>query len=617
MASTQETHHGTAEEDPREPPCQTVPQSPALSSQGGRPQIAYLRAVALSLQPSPSDVFTSTPLPDLAWASPATPLPSVPSSTAVQHIPSHDVLSPTSSPAGVTYVPDVTTNLTAGHLDPCLVDSSALAVSMPFRDRRGGDGRSALLAFHTFIAIIVMLGSSGCLVPTDYSEATRLTWTIASRFGVEHSFSPVSLHDRWSLISSLANSVHPYFVFYRAFTPRRGPLGVSSVAGSIFGDAELCHAHAISGAIRRLRSINAIDRPPPLMAGDWSMGDIFRRWPPAVATELASFAWPIDTLDEFRRLLRCPLASPVAIMGCEFTSAVREAYSRAHGRVAISVDTRASLIPGPHSILDLTEVLMLKVWLDAYLFPPCTHQVLSDTRASGAKRLDGRTFWGISFFLFCWSVVAHRVRVEQPNTIIPQFIFQPSQRLRPCDAGDADSKPINLYERGWGPLELLATPVDALSGHRSLRDFDNADARDRWRSSWARFPCLCLLIVALSQAQLALDAGLRWCWRRADDATSCDCDDPEAVWGVEPPEDVTPSFLTLMEAFAVAWYRAGYPVPADYLNGKPASTSAEQRAYQSRRGAGDGRRIAGVVPVSLLNSIGGASRHLALLGGET
>ena len=218
------------------------------------------------------------------------------------------------------------------------------------------------------------------------------------------------------------------------------------------------------------------------------MGDIFRRWPPDIALELASFAWPIVSVAEFKRLLGCRKARPVAIMGCEFTGATRDAYSSAHRRVAISVDERHSLVPGPHAAIELTLVLHLAVWLDALLFPPCTHQVLSDTRAGSAKRHDGRTFWGIAFFIYCWCVVAYRARIEQPNTIIPEFVMRPSQRLRPCDVGDADTKPINLYERGWGAVPLLRRPVAGASGHYSLRDFKNADERDRWRSSWARFP---------------------------------------------------------------------------------------------------------------------------------
>jgi len=225
---------------------------------------------------------------------------------------------------------------------------------------------------------------------------------------------------------------------------------------------------------------------------------------------------------------------------------------------------------------------------------------LSDTRAGSAKRHDGRTFWGIAFFIYCWCVVAYRARIEQPNTIIPEFVMRPSQRLRPCDVGDADTKPINLYERGWGAVPLLRRPVAGASGHYSLRDFKNADERDRWRSSWARFPALCAAIVVLTALQLEADALLCWGWRgTGSEGVSCDADECDAVWGLPPPPSMAPSFTAMMEHFAVAWYKAGYPVPYDYLNGRPVPTSEEDRRYQSQRGVGHGRRIAGVVPISL------------------
>ena len=95
----------------------------------------------------------------------------------------------------------------------------------------------------------------------------------------------------------------------------------------------------------------------------------------------------------------------------------------------------------------LMYVLLLQHWRDAYLFPPCTHHVLSDTRARSAKEGDGRAFWGIAFFIYCWCVSADRVMVEQPDTIISDFYLQPTQSLRACDVGDPDSKPINLFCR--------------------------------------------------------------------------------------------------------------------------------------------------------------------------
>ena len=477
------------------------------------------------------------------------------------------------------------------------VDARVEAARSPFlRGRSDQSPHDALAAFEMLISIVLSLGASSLLPPSltpsdlDRRENVRLTECIAARFGVRVAsrMGPRNclcpLVKRWQWLLELSRHPAERLIFH--CSPVEPP--------------PHCYATVLSGAVAWLRGRSSVARPPPLVAGDWCLADIFCRWPPELARELASFSWPLTSLDEFKRLLGCRWASPVAIVGCEFTGAVRDAYSRMHGRVAISVDSRHSLVAGPHAVLDLADVLMLRVWLDAFIFPPCTHQVLSDTRSGSSKRSDGRSFWGIGFFIFCWCVVAHRVRVEQPNTIIPDYLFHPTQRLRPCDAGDPDVKPINLYERGWGPLALLSTPVAAASGHRRLQDFDSAEDRDRWRSSWQRFPLLCVLVVTLSQQQLDDDAALDWRWRRMGPAGEpCDEHDADAIWGLPPPVGGAPDFLSVMETFAVAWYWAGLPVPADYLNGRPHPTSEVQRCYQSTRGHGHGLRLNGVIPHSL------------------
>ena len=217
------------------------------------------------------------------------------------------------------------------------------------------------------------------------------------------------------------------------------------------------HAASLAGAIWWLASGGgvAIGRLPPLTAGDWPFSDIRDAWPAEVGRELASFAWPIESETELHRLMSLPNAAPVAVMGGEFTAACRRRYTARYRRVAISVDKRHSLVPGLHVRLDLRLVLMLCVWHDAFLFPPCTHQVLSDTNSREAKRLDGRTFWGVAFFIYCWCARARRLLVEQPATLIPDLYLEPTQSIRPCDvavgaggAHDEDNKPVYLFERG-------------------------------------------------------------------------------------------------------------------------------------------------------------------------
>lgn len=283
------------------------------------------------------------------------------------------------------------------------------------------------------------------------------------------------------------------------------------------------------------------------------------------ARELSTFDWPVTSERELARLLSCEHAAPTSLVGCEFTGAVREELTRVSGEVVLSVDLRASGCPGVHAILDLREVAGARCWRSVYVFPPCYHQTLSDTTAREAKLRDGRAFWGCTFMIWCWCIeVTRGVLVEQPDTCIPDFFLQPTQRILPSYVGDADGKPINLYCRGRAPV-AVSSFARALARHKRPRDFGNARERDEYRSSWLRFPHLVAAVVAAGQVE------------------------------VGPARAV--SYLEQVELFAAAWYDRGLSVPSDYLNADARPSSLEACDYQKRRGRGDGRSVHGVVPL--------------------
>ena len=294
------------------------------------------------------------------------------------------------------------------------------------------------------------------------------------------------------------------------------------------------------------------------------------RWPPEMAAELSTFHWPLSSEDEVRRLLLgTRLSRPRDVVVGEFTAAVRDANERLHGVLTLSIDLRASLTPGAHVCLDARLVIpMVPRWHRFYGFPPCTHQTLSDTTSREAKQLDGRMFWGIAFFIWLWCANAAMLLLEQPDTVIPDYYIRPSQRFRTSQLGCADDKRINLYERCRARLPLIVhDPSSGRSQHGQLRDFIDAEERDRWRSSWLRFPQLVEAVAAAAFDDLDYSG--------------------RPVYAVE------------IEKLAVAWYSSGLPVPADYTNGDARPTLECERAYQSVRGKGDGRRVDGVVPASL------------------
>jgi hypothetical protein len=233
------------------------------------------------------------------------------------------------------------------------------------------------------------------------------------------------------------------------------------------------------------------------MCGDWERAAIFASWPQAIALELASFVWPIRELPELLRLLHdLQHATPVSVCGGEFTATTRVENERLHNEVTLSVDLRPSLVPGVHACLDMRLVLREKKWHRAFLFPPCTHQTLSDTTSRSEKEQDGRMFYGILFVIWCYSVLACMILVEQPNTRVPDFFIQPTQRISSSEVGDLDDKGFCFFERGRAPLRRTSLPRKGGTGHGQLHDFANADERDRARSSWRRVPLLAALVVA-------------------------------------------------------------------------------------------------------------------------
>lgn len=125
-----------------------------------------------------------------------------------------------------------------------------------------------------------------------------------------------------------------------------------------------------------------------MKAGDWPLSALFARWPIETTRELATFEWPIRSDLELDRLMACQHVAPEAVVAYEFSNAVRTAYEDhwrrseiTSARVAISVDLRTSLVPGPHVCMDVRLVLGARRWKVAFLHPPCTHQVKSDTKA--------------------------------------------------------------------------------------------------------------------------------------------------------------------------------------------------------------------------------------------
>lgn len=285
----------------------------------------------------------------------------------------------------------------------------------------------------------------------------------------------------------------------------------------------------------------------------------------AADLERASFDWPLRTLEDVERLLRCSFIAPTDLVGFEFSGAVRRAL-RARGRVALSVDLRDSEDGGMHAVLDVRLVAPLRSWERAFFFPPCHQQLRADADCLQSKIADGRAFWGCLLVIFCLCVAADVLVVEQPDTILADHYAYESVELRSSAFGDSISKFIRLGLRN----ATLSVPAhsrarDPASAPLPVAAFANADERDRIKSSWAPFPRLCAALAAMPPAG--------------------------------PPRS-PPLFAHEAESFALAWHAAGHPVPRGYLD-PHARPPPASRAYQLVRGPGDGRAVDAVEPASL------------------
>ena len=286
--------------------------------------------------------------------------------------------------------------------------------------------------------------------------------------------------------------------------------------------------------------------------------------------EWRSFKWPLQTTSEFQRLLCCEYIRPEALVGFEFSGAMRQALE-SKGIRAVSVDLRECDIGGMHFQGDVREVAHLQQWKMAWFFPPCFQQLRGDVDCLDFKLSDARAFWGIATVLWCVCFQsALAVAVEQPDTIVPDFVDASSlpgttvTEFRTNQYGDSTTKFVRLTHRNLQVPEPTEAPVVRVDPNRSQHQYSDADARDRARSSWAAHPHTCAVLATAelrdSEGSVPLDFGMVVCM------------------------------------LARACHAAGVPVPADFANPDAQPADMDGRQYQQRRGAGDGRSVVQALP---------------------
>ena len=286
----------------------------------------------------------------------------------------------------------------------------------------------------------------------------------------------------------------------------------------------------------------------------------------AAAAEWHSFTWPLSSISDVLRLLSTTWLAPRDVVGFEFSGAVRTAIER-QGDLALSVDLRNCPLHGMHATLDVRMILPLQRWRRAFLFPPCYQQLRADVDCLRRKIDDGRAFWGCATVLWCTTVDADLVVVEQPDTIFDDHAGLATTSLNTSCYLDTPSKYVRLVLRNCS-LPPPPNPRDHHGQrhypHRSQYRYANADERDRERSSWLPYRNLCSALASLAPLQLP------------------------------PPERAT--YATAIEAFAASWHAQGWPVPDGYDHPLAIPPTDDAQRYQLVRGPGDGRRVRTVVP---------------------
>ena len=195
-----------------------------------------------------------------------------------------------------------------------------------------------------------------------------------------------------------------------------------------------------------------------------------------------------------------PYGAPTGCTVCEYSATVREEQRR-RGRIFISIDVRDSLVPGLHFRGDFRLVLHLFHWPDGvFCFTPCTHMLRRDDYLA-VKMQDGRALHCLFLFVYAFCADGGCISLEQPDTIVSDYLVPYSSDFRACDAGDPWTKRFQVYLRGTSKATLEIDPSWRVDGRRRggsnfRRQFKDADARDLFRSSWEDFPHTATLIVS-------------------------------------------------------------------------------------------------------------------------
>lgn len=145
------------------------------------------------------------------------------------------------------------------------------------------------------------------------------------------------------------------------------------------------------------------------------------------------------------------------LIACEESATCREAFEQ-YGHEVVSCDFLPSRKPGKHYQGDLFDIIDYP-WDMALFFIPCTDLAVSGARHFETKKLDGRQYASVSFFMNVIRRSAHipMRAIENPIGIMSSLYRKPDQIIQPWQFGHGETKATCLWL--WGLPQLKPTNV--------------------------------------------------------------------------------------------------------------------------------------------------------------
>lgn len=147
------------------------------------------------------------------------------------------------------------------------------------------------------------------------------------------------------------------------------------------------------------------------------------------------------------------------LVGCEFSGKVRDAFIK-RGHEAISCDLIPTDRPGPHYQGDIFDVIHFP-WDMALFFVPCTDLAVSGAKHFESKKMDGRQYASVSFFMRVEKESRHIPKrcFENPIGIMSSLYRKPDQIIQPWQFGHGETKSTCIWLDGL-PLLKHSNVVD-------------------------------------------------------------------------------------------------------------------------------------------------------------